>query len=1121
MATDSEPSARPPHTHFETINIWGNARVHNGPNISQPSVKPDDERAAVLNWLSPLRSAETHNEIRKKAPVYRADRPNSSGDWTGKWLIESDIFKDWEERKISRLWYYGMPSQFPVYIALDALDEYHGSANCEDGSVFKRLLNHLVPDAAEEGSISIVITSRLLDDFNGLSKGVHQVKIVAHHRDVAIFVDHEFNNNSRLQRYSRRDPRLQNLVEKTVIRTCGGMFLLARLHMEALRNQLTEADLYEKLRTLPDGIDSTYDMIMERLRELPTEEKRFLVWNSLAWIVLSRRRLQTAELQHALACTKGAQKLDSRQFYDLEDVEELCGGLIEYTNSTVVLVHYTAQSYLDTRAKQLFAGFHDVIAQACFRYIGFFSLGAVPAQKRVVTVATTDYVARSQYCGIEEDADFIPSQMPVDDVFGSFPFLGYAILHSRYHVNQQVTYRAPQTLDMLDELLNDQEKRDFLYFLLQRLGLYPAQTTKQLSHPTQLPKRSLVFTRSDPVSTTSNTEGDESILTETHEENVSGRETEQVGSNIRLQRSIAGLDIEAWLEPFMKGFVLNIEPEKQHEYLPIKVIIWSIMAKIDKCNRELRQSRSGLAREDTTKVISQAGGAWSQAAPRAWYIRGDADRTYSDTLEHESALPETKDRSTCSPLHLAVCLGWTQLVDYIARSSDDVNTVDSSGLTPLWIAILKRNFEAAEILLSHHDALVDLCTLEGITILIYLAVNQRSDLVRRILSRASSTLLFQPVLLVFGVFSSVIAKMLLLLLGVRFHWRAWEPQAVTHQTHLQFYDLQLLASAHKGDLSTIRNFIDSGKVDIEPAGQVAVTAIFLATALRQVDVVEYLLHYGIDIDSPGPHGMTLLHLATSLGDAAMVKMLLARGADASAKDDNGRPAWMASLHVANRKGLMKIFIEAGISLDTFEPDDGTWTLYSAACTGNIELVRLILESGGNPSQQTSFGWTPLHFAADMGNLDCVIALLEANAEISPMSDVLKTPLDMAIQGKQAYIAKLLRHAGAKTREELHVEQNKLETTRTIETPLDEFDLESGSDPEQPQDTPRLVDSFLLLVRNWRNISFEDDQMAQDIRAYLRREISEVLADYIVIDYRELGRITAEDITSWDELISEI
>ena len=108
MATDSEPSARPPHTHFETINIWGNARVHNGPNISQPSVKPDDERAAVLNWLSPLRSAETHNEIRKKAPVYRADRPNSSGDWTGKWLIESDIFKDWEERKISRLWYYGM-----------------------------------------------------------------------------------------------------------------------------------------------------------------------------------------------------------------------------------------------------------------------------------------------------------------------------------------------------------------------------------------------------------------------------------------------------------------------------------------------------------------------------------------------------------------------------------------------------------------------------------------------------------------------------------------------------------------------------------------------------------------------------------------------------------------------------------------------------------------------------------------------------------------------------------------------------------------------------------------------------------------------------------------------------
>ncbi|RYN98862.1 hypothetical protein AA0119_g6721 [Alternaria tenuissima] len=1228
MATDSEPSARPPHTHFETINIWGNAQVHNGPKISQSSAKPDAERAAVLNWLSPLRSAEIHNKIRQQVPNFRADRPNPSGDWTGKWLIESDVFRDWKERKTPRLWYRGMrklsvivdhlqalvntfeprrkvsslylqyktdhpinhlvgsvvrqlvedethlpevvletykrrtrngetnatvtvlssllcdiASQFPVYIVLDALDEYYGVANCENDSISKRLLNHLVPDAAEEGSISIVITSRLLDDFKGLSEPFHQVKIVAHDRDLAIFVDHEFSNNSRFQRYSRRDPRFRNLVEKTVTRTCGGMFLLARLHMEALRNQLTEADLYEKLRTLPNGIDSTYDMIMERLLGLPTKEKRFLVWNSLAWIVLSRRRLQTAELQHALACTKGAQNLDPRGFYDLEDVEELCGGLIEYTNSTVVLVHYTAQSYFDTRANYLFAGFHDIIAQACFRYIGFFSLGVVPGQKAAVTVATTDSVTRSQYWLAEQDADFIPSQILLYDVLRIFPFLEYAMLHSKYHLNWRDTNPAPKTPNMLKELLNDRKrgdtdpaletlnmlkgllhdrkKRDLLFFLLQQLRLYPVWTIKPPPHRTQRPKRSLVSTQSDSVAITSNARGNEPILIGTREEQVSGRETEQVGSSIRLQRFIPSLDVEAWLEPRMKGFVLNIEPEKQHEYLLIKVIIWSIMAKIDERNRTPSQSPSELAR-DTTKVISHTGGARSQAAPRAWYIRGDDDQTYPVTLKHESGIPKEEDRSICSPLHLVVCLGWTRLVDYTAQSFGNINAVDSSGNTPLWVATLTENFEAAEILLSRRDAFVDLFTMQSHFVLINLAQNQRSHLIGKLLSRAHLSLLVQPFRLLFDMFCFVIAKILLRLLGVvGIQRRAWKIKFVRDSLRIRSYDLQLLDAAHQGDLPAIKNLIGKGRVDTSSTGRSIITAVFLATALHWVDVVEYLLHYGIDIDSSGPHGTTLLHLATSLGDVAMVKMLLARGADASAKDDNGRPAWMASLHVANRKELMGMFIEAGIRLDTFEPDGGTWTLYTTACTGNIELVRLILESGGNPSQQTPFGWTPLHFAADRGNLDCVLALLEANAEISPLSDTSMTPLDMAIQGKQAYIAKLLRHAGAKTSEELYAEKDTRQITRTTKPPLDELLSGSASDPEQPQDTPRLVDSFLLLVRNWGSIRFENDRMAQNMRAYLRRDISEVLADYIEIDYRELGRITAEDITSWDELISEL
>jgi ankyrin repeat protein len=242
----------------------------------------------------------------------------------------------------------------------------------------------------------------------------------------------------------------------------------------------------------------------------------------------------------------------------------------------------------------------------------------------------------------------------------------------------------------------------------------------------------------------------------------------------------------------------------------------------------------------------------------------------------------------------------------LVESSDDINSTDGNGLTSIGIAARTGNFEAVEVILSHRDAFVDLSTTEGHSVLLNLAQNQRTDLIDRILSGTLSPLLFDSVPLILQVWNFLFAKGLLLLWGVKIYWRSWVPRPVTHQQHCCLSHLKLLAAAHRGYLSEVRELFDSKRIDLIVAKRFATTAIHLAVASHKVDVVEYLIDHGVDIDSLGSQKMTPLHLATRANALVMVEMLLKKGASIRAKDQDGKPAWMASLHTDKGRESKKV-----------------------------------------------------------------------------------------------------------------------------------------------------------------------------------------------------------------------
>ncbi|MCK9858566.1 ankyrin repeat domain-containing protein [Paenibacillus sp. ATY16] len=132
-------------------------------------------------------------------------------------------------------------------------------------------------------------------------------------------------------------------------------------------------------------------------------------------------------------------------------------------------------------------------------------------------------------------------------------------------------------------------------------------------------------------------------------------------------------------------------------------------------------------------------------------------------------------------------------------------------------------------------------------------------------------------------------------------------------------------------------------------------------------------------------GLTPLGYAAHFGNAEVARVLLELGADVNAVS------------------------HSGIS---FIPSN---TALHAAIAGerSLEVIKLLLAKGANPTILDSNGHTCLHSAAfHDDNLEMIRLLMEHGADINASADGGDTPLSLAIQQGHENVASLLREYGA-------------------------------------------------------------------------------------------------------------
>ena len=184
-------------------------------------------------------------------------------------------------------------------------------------------------------------------------------------------------------------------------------------------------------------------------------------------------------------------------------------------------------------------------------------------------------------------------------------------------------------------------------------------------------------------------------------------------------------------------------------------------------------------------------------------------------------------------------------------------------------------------------------------------------------------------------------------------------------------------------------------------GGVCGTALHSASFDGHLQVVRYLLRFGVNVNVRDEGNDTSLLLASWMGHRDVVQCLLEHGADVKLRDKgHNTPLSLAASY--GHIDVVRLLLEHNADAN---PQDitGSTPLHNVIQSDSFkakrtQIVQLLLKHGANPNARNSRLKTPLHLASRNADLlDVSRLLLEHGADLYAKDEDGKTPLQLSLE----------------------------------------------------------------------------------------------------------------------------
>ncbi|KIK00202.1 hypothetical protein K443DRAFT_100850 [Laccaria amethystina LaAM-08-1] len=294
-----------------------------------------------------------------------------------------------------------------VYIILDALDE------CSERDKVLDWVQTVILDKNENPRMHLITTSQPEKDINDKFDCYNCVDLVkaSENHDIEAFLDNQLQTESGWQKWS---PEIQNEIKLTLREQADGMFRWVALQLMELKKCHTKMAIRKQLKTLPKGLDETYDQILLRIDKNDCGyTKTFLLWLCFAIRPMTLEEL-AATVTVDLSAENGPQFECENRIEDVSDVLKMCSSFVIESEYKVKLAHFSIKEYLlskhvkehhDEKVKAFSLSqelSHLKISQTCLAYLLQFE---TPKSVNYADVSLMKYAAKNWIFHTQSSSD--------------------------------------------------------------------------------------------------------------------------------------------------------------------------------------------------------------------------------------------------------------------------------------------------------------------------------------------------------------------------------------------------------------------------------------------------------------------------------------------------------------------------------------------------------------------------------------------------------------------------------------------------------------------------------------------------------------------------------------------